>query len=358
MTLSVTNVSPLPSAIDVVLGTSLLVTFSGPINVDSFNNATFALTGPNLSSIVSPQQLIEFNPQPAQGRGYILGTFSFSTLTYLPWVAGTAYHIGNQIIDSNSNVQTATINGVSCPYAPAWQSTEGDSTIDNNVPIWQALDAYTFGQYILDPNGNLQKATVVVGPSGATIPTFNATLSGTTPDGGITWTNYGPIVGPIEWTNGGPANSGVTIATFTPAHPLLSGQIYTALVVGADSVLSDQYVEDTSGNPLASSYQWSFTTGTLPLNTPPIQNPIPPPKTFINPNCIQVIPRAAVGNDITVVDIIFPQPIDTNSFNSQDLLIGIEPILNDPCIMVPPGASASYVVQGNKLIVTVTGVGS
>jgi hypothetical protein len=354
---TVTSVLPAPNATDVVLGSSILVTFSEPINTDTLNNATFALTGPGPVEIVTVHQIQELNPEPARGKGYILGTFTFSTVTFKPWVAFTAYHIGDQVVDSNGNAQTASEAGVSSPYAPAWQTTEATSTVDSNLPAWQALTHYNFGAFILDLNGNLQKCTTSVGgSSGPKMPSsWNPILSGTTFDGSVTWTNYGPL-DPVVWTNGGPANSGVTIATFIPAKPLTPGTTYTVLIVGRDSVLANSYVEDVSGNPMLTSYQWSFTTGTLQISTPPVQNPIASLRTFIRPEQIQVIPRAAVGNDVSVVELIFPAPIDTNSFDPAQLLIGLEGIMNDPDIIVPGGAHASYIVQGNKLIVTVTGL--
>ena len=357
---TVLSVIPTPNSTDVVLGSSIVVTFSTAIDTDSFNNATFALTGPNLSSIVTDQQLVEENPQPAQGRGYILGTFGFSTKTYQNWQPFFNYHVGAQILDSNSNVQTVSETGTSAPYQPAWLTATGKSTTDNNIPVWQALAAYPFGQFILDSNANLQKCTISGGgTSGIAVPSWNTTMSGTTFDGSIIWTNYG-LLNPIIWVNGGLANSGGTVVTFTPVKPLLPGTTYTALIVGADSALASTYVQDTFGNNLLSSYQWSFTAGTLNIAIPPVQNPLPPITTTLRADQIQIIPRAPVGIDdpsvsnISVIELIFPAPVDPNTFDPSQLLIGIEPIMNDPDVMVL-GANASYIIQGNKIIVTVTG---
>lgn len=354
---TVTNVSPAPNMADVVLGSSIQVTFSKPINTDSFNNATFVLSGPGPVEIVTPLQLIEKNPEPARGKGYILGTFSFSTVTFSPWAPYTPYHAGNQVVDSNGNAQTCTEAGTSAPYAPAWLTTSGASTVDNNIPVWQPQNSYAFGNFILDPNGNLQKCTTSVGgSSGVKPPSWNTTTSGVTFDGGISWTNYGPL-DPVVWINNGPANSGVTIATFTPAKPMTPGTTYTCLIVGTDSALATTYVTDVSGNPMLTSFQWSFTTGTLNIVVPPIQNPVPPPETFINPQSIQVIPRDTLNPDLQVVELIFPAPIDPDSFDPTQLLIGIEPIMNDPMIRYPQSAHASYTIQGNKLIISIQGIG-
>lgn len=357
---TVINVAPAPNATDVILGSSITVTFSTAIDTDSFNNATFVLTGPNLSSIVTPDQLVEADPTPAQGSGYILGLFGFSTKTYQLWQPFTNYSAGAQILDSNSNVQTVVNTGRSAPYQPAWLTTLGQSTTDNNVPVWQPNTLYVFGQYILDPNGNLQKVTIG-GLSGAVVPTWSTTLNATTVDNTATWTNIGAL-NPIVWMTGGVANSGGTVATFTPSQPLLPGTVYTVLIVGANAPLVSTFVQDPVGNKLLSSYQWSFTTGTLNVAVPPVQNPVPLPQTYIRPEQIQLIPRPPVGvddpsvMDFTTIELIFPAPIDPNSFDPAQLLIGIEPIMNDPDVRVPPGATASYIIQGNKLIVTVAGL--
>lgn len=358
---TVINVTPAPGATDIVLGSSIVITFSKAIDTDSFNNATFVLVGPNFSSIVTPDNLVEQPPSSAQGQGYILGNYAFSTKTYPQWAPATIYHIGDQVIDSNGNAQTATETGKSAPYAPAWLTTPGDSTVDNNVPQWQARQFFSFGQFILDSNANLQKcSTSIGGTTGAQVPSWNITMGGITFDGSISWQNVA-IFDPVLWINNGIANSGGTVVTFTPSKGFIAGTQYTALIVGEDSPLATQYVHDLSGNNLVNSQQWVFTTGTLNIVTPPIQNPILPPKTFIKADQIQVIPRPPVGVDdpsvasIQTIELIFPAPVDPNSFDPSLLLIGVNPIMNDPDVMVP-GAAATYIIQGNKIIVTISGV--
>lgn len=63
-------------------------------------------------------------------------------------------------------------------------------------PAWQATFNYSLGDEILDPNGYVQTASVA-GTSGGTIPTFSMTVGATTPDAStLVWTNSGPG-GPI-----------------------------------------------------------------------------------------------------------------------------------------------------------------
>jgi hypothetical protein len=59
------------------------------------------------------------------------------------------------------------------------------------VTAWQASHAYTAGQEILDSNLNIQKVTTP-GTSGSSAPTWK-TSSGTTTDGTVTWTYEGSM---------------------------------------------------------------------------------------------------------------------------------------------------------------------
>ena len=56
---------------------------------------------------------------------------------------------------------------------------------------WTKTTAYAVDDQVGDPNSNLQQVTTA-GTSGATEPTWNTTVGGTTTDGTATWTNEGP----------------------------------------------------------------------------------------------------------------------------------------------------------------------
>jgi head-tail adaptor len=63
------------------------------------------------------------------------------------------------------------------------------------APSWQAANNYVGTALVKDSNGNLQQAQGSGGLSGATAPTWNATVGGTTADGSgstaFTWKNLG-----------------------------------------------------------------------------------------------------------------------------------------------------------------------
>lgn len=113
------------------------------------------------------------------------------------------------IMDSNNNIElaiiapSAQVNGG--PSEPLWSQITPSSTTSAGVtadgtaswtncgPIRGWVASFAFYQYqcILDTNGNLQYASTA-GTTGATQPTWNATVGGTTTDGTVTWTNVGP----------------------------------------------------------------------------------------------------------------------------------------------------------------------
>jgi hypothetical protein len=81
------------------------------------------------------------------------------------------------------------------------------------LSTWIASHAFPLNATIIDPSGNLQKATAA-GTSGSLQPSFSGVLGGTTSDGSTTWTNQGPAIGPgLTFLN----NSVFTNMYFVPA---------------------------------------------------------------------------------------------------------------------------------------------
>lgn len=157
--------------------------------------------------------------------------------------------------------------------------------------------------------------------------------------------------------------SGSTVVKFTPNSPLKPNTQYNLLILGSDSIMSSSAVKDSTGVAMAVSYGWNFRTGDLNISTPPIQSPIPPSHPAIEPKSIRVLinpRRKLVGNDLSQeIDLIFPGPINPASFNMQDLLLSIDPILGDPSVIVPDGLVTTAVIgtggETNRIKITITG---
>lgn len=90
---TILSVTPNDQETDVVLGTQITVLFDSLMDHTTLGDATFSLTGPGQTQIISPDQLIADDPQPVTGREYITGTFAFddtqfnSTRTLLTFTA-------------------------------------------------------------------------------------------------------------------------------------------------------------------------------------------------------------------------------------------------------------------------------
>lgn len=148
-----------------------------------------------------------------------------------------------------------------------------------------------------------------------------------------------------------------TVVTFNPGKPLQPDQTYSVLVLGSGGALTSDAVKNGIGEAMVGSYQWSFTTGTLNLVTPPVQSPIPWNQGRINPIDVRLLPRAATGNDLTQdIELVFPGPIDPASFNLTDVLVSLEAIIGDPDVVIPQGVTATVAIDGSILRISLTGL--
>lgn len=164
-----------------------------------------------------------------------------------------------------------------------------------------------------------------------------------------------------------------TMVTFTPSKVLRPDVTYQILIAGDGGILSATSVADRYETKMATSYEWTFTTGQLNLVVPPPLAPIPGQNPLLEPSQIVVIPRVgttsaqtsdqAIGADLTqIIDFIFPGSVNLKIYDpTPDILCSIEAILGDPSIVVPGGLTvtpswAPYGGQQNrKLTITVTG---
>ena len=117
----------------------------------------------------------------------------WQNLGHSAWQPNTHYSAGQAILDSNGNIQLATIGGTSGTTAPGWKKTTGNTTLDAAITwttgaqlTWQPRFQYPAGQIIVDSNGNLQ-LSAAAGVSGANPPVWNTTPKGTTSDSKMSW---------------------------------------------------------------------------------------------------------------------------------------------------------------------------
>jgi hypothetical protein len=120
-----------------------------------------------------------------------------------PWLPTNVYSVGQQVFSGSSDVETVIVAGTSSNAQPTWTNSTAalttDGTIvwldqgsmDTAVSAWAHSTSYTLNERVVDSNNNIEIATVP-GTSGGSAPTWNQTAGGlTTTDGTITWTNAG-----------------------------------------------------------------------------------------------------------------------------------------------------------------------
>src|SRR5437588_2532074 len=95
----------------------------------------------------------------------------------VPWRAVTAYMVGQGLVDPNGNIQLAQNSGTSDAVQPAWGTSSSQTVVDGGLTwinagptAWQGGTSYWDGQFVLDRNGNLQRAANILG-NGATADT-------------------------------------------------------------------------------------------------------------------------------------------------------------------------------------------
>jgi hypothetical protein len=104
--------------------------------------------------------------------------------------------VGTIVAQASITVNTsATVNGRLLALTGAITLAGNNVVLFNMLPFagnWQANTEYSAGEVTFDDATNSFQEVVIAGTSGATRPTFNGTVNGTTTDGSVTWLNVSP----------------------------------------------------------------------------------------------------------------------------------------------------------------------
>jgi hypothetical protein len=159
-----------------------------------------------------------------------------------PWQPNTTYAVGQEILDTNFQIQVVeTAVGNSSAVVPIWSTTVGGNTTDHGVtwlnqgpvsativsPGWTKGTTYGVGDVIVDSNGNIELVTAETGKTAGTAPPWLTAPGATTLElnGKVTYENLGPNGTAALAAAGG--TSGIiidnTVATGTEAG---ASQIY------------------------------------------------------------------------------------------------------------------------------------
>lgn len=232
-----------------------------------------ALPGPNLASILSPGSLpcgpvtevFNANQNSGINSGGPAGTDKIFVSTTGPgttnpclnngtggcildfpvttWQPSTNYSIGQEILDTNLNVQVVVAGGKSGATQPTWPSPGfGTSIFTSEGSVqwvwkeglgtlsgvgWTANSNNPQGWTILDSNQNLEVVTNSSGKTGTTQPTWPTAIGSQTGDGTEVWVNVGPLDSFFLTVAGG--TSGIIVDNTVSTGTLAGGsQVYFA----------------------------------------------------------------------------------------------------------------------------------
>ncbi len=228
----------------------------GPVTVANLNPVNYGLTTrpdfrnpPNLSFLRGTKDIMPITGSPPEAVSWAFmgetgtGATSFYSGYNVPPVAFIQPLTVTVFRNTPATFSAAASSDAnSDPIQFAWGWINAFTPGRLVFPAWQPLQAYaaTIGSTIVDPNGNVQSVTTG-GTSGATIPSFNPTLNGTTTDGStspftaVVWTNTGNIAGIVLSPAYAPGPTLTTSQTTALTIPNSFGpsQITATLTVGA-----------------------------------------------------------------------------------------------------------------------------
>lgn len=103
-------------------------------------------------------------PSPSVWQAYYRNSFGMYTVGISPWMALTTYYTGQFIIDPNGNLQIAIVGGVSAMTAPDFSKTPGGTVTDGTTSpptavTWECLGT----NYLVDPSQWIQIGWVANG---------------------------------------------------------------------------------------------------------------------------------------------------------------------------------------------------
>ena len=244
---------------------SISATFSEPMNAASIiAPGTFTVTGPGVTPVPGT---VTYDPtNDIATFAPIGGSFATGT-TFTATISTAALSMGLLPL-ANNYVWTFTTGAGPDTTAPQVSSTN---------PVDMALSVGTNQKIVATFDKGMNSSTI----NGATF-----TLMGP----GVT-----PVLGTVTYSTIGDT------ATFTPSSALATSTVYTATITTG--------VSDLSGNPLASNFVWTFTTGLATDTTAPTV-------TLMNPA------NGALGVGIDAsVNATFDKAMDPSTLNPSTFTV-------------------------------------
>jgi hypothetical protein len=188
-------------------------------------------TGPVLASATTGCSPVTDVPNPNTGGEQIFASAQGSgagancaaggclmNFNVQPWKAATLYAIGQEILDTHFQIQVVRVAGTSGAAHPGWSLAVDGNTAEAapstlrwtnqgpyavNYPAWLASTVYAANAEIVDSNGNVEWTAAGGTSKAGAAPTWSTVVSGTTPDGSVSWRMLGAIASFSLATAGG-----------------------------------------------------------------------------------------------------------------------------------------------------------
>ena len=177
-----------------------------------------------------------------------------------PWQPLTGYSVGQEVLDTNFQIQVVEKAGTSkSGTAPTWSTTTGGTTTDGTVtwlnqgPLsttittaaFATLTGYAAGTLVIDSNGNIELIESCTGFFGCFLfsgPTWLTAPGAITTSAGATFENLGANGIPALTASGG--TSGIIIDNTVPAGTEAgASQIYYSTLTGSNVVQASQLLD-------------------------------------------------------------------------------------------------------------------
>lgn len=269
---------------NVIINKRITVTFNKSMNASTINEATFLLnqgTNPVLGTVTYTDNTATFEP----------ASFLATNTEYTGTITtGSKDPEGNALIENYVwSFTTGAIASIDQPVVVATAPTNGETAVVLNRILTAEFNK-------------------VMDPLTITASTFTLTKAGTAVNGTISY-------------------NGMT-ATFLPTANLTASTVYIATVTTG--------AKDVAGNPMASNYSWTFTTGsTLDTNLPTVISTDP-----VNGASSVLLTKIIRAN--------FSEAMDPATINASTYTLS-NGVTNVPGIVTYSGVTASFTPSANLI---------
>lgn len=220
---TVTFTNPAAGATGVAINTKITASFSKAMTPATINATTFTLTAP--------------------GAVAVAGSVVFNTTDNIATFAPSSNLPPNTKLTATITTGAQDAAGVALASNFAWTFTSGASA-DTTAPTVSSTNPVNAGTAVPINQKISAVFSEAMDPASITASTFTVTGPGATPvPGAVTYTAIG------------------NAAIFTPASNLAANATFTATISTG--------TQDLAGNPLASNFTWTFTTGATADTTLP-----------------------------------------------------------------------------------------